>query len=73
MITTEIRADVPKNVVDIFDAISFANGDKSRNVEIIKALTLYAEHQAHVAMMINKVTAGNPLHSDGSRHSGGKD
>lgn len=66
-ITTEVRFECPKDIVDVFDAISFANGDKSRNVEIIKALRAYADHQAHVARMVCKVIQCNPSLSDDGR------
>jgi hypothetical protein len=70
-ITTEVRFECPKDIVDVFDAISFANGDKSRNVEIIKALKAYADHQVHVALMITKVAVRNPAPVDNPRQSDG--
>ncbi len=70
-ITTEVRFECPKDIVDVFDAISFANGDKSRNVEIIKALKMYADHQVHVANVICKVVGGNPPLMDATRQVAG--
>jgi hypothetical protein len=63
-LTVEVRFDCPKEIVDIFDAISFANKEKSHNPEMIRALKAYAEHQRHVAMMINRVAGVYPADRD---------
>jgi hypothetical protein len=62
--TVEVRFECPKEIVDVFDALSFANDDKSRNVEIIKALRMYAEHQVHVARVVCRIAGINPAVSD---------
>lgn len=58
--TSELRVDdVPKELLDMLDAVSLARGDKSRRLLVIEVLTEYAKNKAREWTLIERVMGSN--------------
>jgi hypothetical protein len=59
----ELRGMCPKDVIDILDAVSLAR-DIQRTELVNEVLREYAARMAHLAMVVSRVTRGNPVLAD---------
>lgn len=62
-ITGELRCEVPKRVLDVFDALAAANRT-SRAEEVVRALTALSDEHIHRATVICRVAGVNPSERD---------
>ena len=66
--TSELRIDdVPKELLDMLDAVSLARGDKSRRSLVIEVLSEYARIKAREWTLIERVMGGNQTIRDLAR------
>jgi hypothetical protein len=57
---TELRVDgVPKELIDMLDAVSFARGDRSRAVLVIELLQQWSDRKAHEWSLIQSIVHSN--------------
>jgi len=61
--TAELRMQVPRKLLEVFDAVSIARG-KERFELVIEELSKSADRWVHEATLIQRVTQGNPTLSE---------
>jgi hypothetical protein len=60
----ELRGMCPREVVDVLDAVSVAKG-LTRTDLVNRILLDWAKRKHHEAMLVHRVTRGNPPAADG--------
>lgn len=67
--TAELRMQVPRRLLEVFDAVSMARGQERFEL-VIEELSKSADRWVHEAILIQRVTRGNTAASetDGVQH-----
>lgn len=67
--TAELRMQVPRRLLEVFDAVSMARGQERFEL-VIEELSKSADRWVHEAILIQRVTRGNTSLSetDGASH-----
>lgn len=60
---TELRTECPTDIVNVVDAFSIAHR-LTRGQAVVKILGEWARERRHEAMLIHRVTGGNPSDTD---------
>jgi len=55
----ELREEIPRDLIDVIDAVSAARGVSRRQV-VMDVLHVWASDRVHEATVIMRVTRGNP-------------
>ena len=64
----ELREEIPRDLVDVIDAVSAARGTSRRQM-MIDVLHAWASERVHEATVIMRVTRGNPPLAESSRNT----
>lgn len=62
----ELREEIPRDLVDVIDAVSAARGTSRRQM-VIDVLHAWASERVHEATVIMRVTRGNPPLAESDR------
>jgi hypothetical protein len=61
--TVELRGDIPRELADVLDAVSIAEG-RSRVQQVIVVISEWAERQRRIATVLHQITKRNPARPD---------
>lgn len=61
--TVELRGEIPRDLADVVDAVSIAEG-RSRVQQVIVVISEWAERQRRIANVLHAVTRNNPTRTD---------
>lgn len=61
--TVELRGEIPRELADVIDAVSIAEG-RSRVQQVIVVLGEWADKQRRISTILHQVTRGNPPRAD---------
>lgn len=62
--TVELRGDVPRQTIDVLDAVSMARGYPSCMALVNEILGKWADGVLHETSLVQRVLSGNPLPAD---------
>ena len=66
----ELRAEVPKEIMAVIDAICQSSGD-SRTDLVVSSLSRWANEKINESILVCRVAGVNPTASERRRHGGG--
>jgi hypothetical protein len=67
-LTTELRGECPRWIVEVIDAVALARGGPGANIHratiVNEVLAEWAEKKRHEAMLVHRIAGFNPTGSD---------
>lgn len=61
--TVELRGEIPREIADVIDAVSIAEG-RSRVQQVIVVLQEWSERQRRISTVLHRISRSNPTTSD---------